>query len=113
MKKLGYIFTKEDTDTNKNINEIELEGKYAILKLDSLSENFREAKYQLVKCVGGFGCSPGKLGNAIFVKECFAPTETEKPESYRRERCNNNFLGIATEKAIAEFKEIYGWNEEE
>lgn len=102
------IFTKEDVKSDINVWEIPLEGQYVILKPESLREDFREAKYQLVKCCGGFGCDPDKIGNAIFVQEMY---EGDNAETYRRERCNRDFLGVATDKAIEEFKKLYGWRD--
>lgn len=83
--------------------EVDLEGKLIIIEDKFFKENFKDAKYQLVLAVGGFGCSPTARGNAIYVTECCAC-----PETYRIERRDNNILGIATEEAIAEWKKIYG-----
>lgn len=80
-----------------------IEGMVMILKLEFFKEEYREAKYQLVKARGGFGCHADKMGNAIFVKELLP-----NGESYRVERCDNPFIGIATEEAIAEWMELYG-----
>lgn len=103
------ILTKVNCKADVNVYDIELTGQYVILKPEFFKEEYRQAKYQLVKCGGGFGCTPGKLGNAIFVKEM----QKDNPESYRIERCNREILGVANEETIAQFKAEYGWNEEE
>lgn len=97
------LMTSEDI-TTENWKDVELEGRLLVLKTESLSESYRDAKYQLVLACGGFGCRPDARGNAIFIMEC----HTDNPERYRRERYNNDFLGFPTEKAITEWKEIYG-----
>lgn len=95
------LFTQKDYTPWKDTN---LEGKILIRDVSQYHEEFRDAKYQLILATGGFGCDPNKLGNAIFVIEC----QNDKPEHYRMERCENQILGIATEEAIAEWKEKYG-----
>jgi len=101
MLKAVNLFTSEDVVPWKDVN---LEGKLVILKIEFFVERYRDAKYQLVLVRSGFGCSPDSRGNAIFVREC----HNDNPETYRIERCNNDILGIATEEAIKEWKEIYG-----
>jgi len=100
------LFSESDCTPWKDVH---LEGKLCVLKEKFFNEKFREAKYQLVYIGGGFGCNPDSMGNAIFVYEC----HNDKPERYRIERYNNDILGIATDEAIKEWKEIYGeFNEE-
>ena len=94
---LGTVDVTPWTDVN-------LESKILVLKDKCFKEEYRDAKYQLVIATGGFGCNPSSLGNAIFVREC----RNDNPETYRIERYNNDILGIATDEAIAEWKEIYG-----
>jgi hypothetical protein len=106
MKKEVNLLVESDTTPWK---DVELEGKLVVIKDKYFTDDYRDAKYQLVIAVGGFGCNPIASGNAIFVKEC----HNDNPETYRIERCNNDILGIATEDAITEWKEIYGeFNEE-
>lgn len=105
MRRNVNLFTSADC-TNENVWDIELEGKIVILDMKFFKEEYREAKYQLVRCTGGFGCSPHKSGNAIFIAEL----HPDNPEHYRIERCDRDILGVASEKAIEEFKEVYGWN---
>lgn len=95
------VFTSKDVTpwTKENI-----EDKIIILKETFFQEEFRDAKYQLVKATGGFGCNPSNIGNAIFVKEL----HNDNPEHYRIDRCDNNILGIATDEAIAEWEKKYG-----
>lgn len=81
-----------------------IEGKIVVLKESFFDEDFRHAKYQLVRATGGFGCDPSKMGNAIFVSEL----HSDNPESYRIERYNKDILGIATDEAIASWEMKYG-----
>lgn len=99
---MTILMGKEDCREDINVWDINLEGKIVVLKPKSLTERYREAKYQLVKCVGGFGCSPTASGNAIFVQEQYPGGE-----GYRRERYNRDFIGVATDEAIAKWKSIY------
>lgn len=101
MRREVVLFEEKDCTPWRDIN---LEGQIVILKESFFKPEYRDAKYQLVYCGSGFGCSPTASGNAIFVIEC----HNDNPEHYRIERCNNDILGIATEEAIAEWKSIYG-----
>ena len=106
MKKSVNLFTEADVTPWKDER---IEGKLIIIKSDYFKHEYKDAKYQLVLATGGFGCNPNAMGNAIFVQEC----HNDNPEHYRIDRCNNDILGIATEAAIVEWKEIYGkFNEE-
>ena len=96
------ILTREDC-TGQNVNEINIEGMIVILSPKFFKPEYINAKYQLVRATGGFGCDPIKSGNAIFIKELY-----EGGESYRIERCNQDIIGIASEKAIAEWEAEYG-----
>lgn len=78
-----------------------IEGKLVVIKQDFFKPEFIEAKYQLVLATGGFGCDASKMGNAVFVTECY-----ENPEEYRQERYN--LIGEPTEGIIAEWKAKYG-----
>ena len=78
-----------------------IEGKLIVIKPGFFKPEFREAKYQLVLATGGFGCDASKMGNAVFVTECY-----ENPEEYRQERYN--LIGEPTEEMIAEWKAKYG-----
>ena len=78
-----------------------IEGKLVVIDSNFFKPEFREAKYQIVLAIGGFGCDAKKMGNAVSVIEC-----CENPESYRQERYN--LIGEPTEKIISEWKEMYG-----
>lgn len=100
------LMTKEDCVPDVDIKEIDITNKIVILKHDFFKEEYLDARYQLVKCVGGFGAHPHARGNAIFIK-WFYDGETNRIERY-----DDNILGLATEEAIAEWKNIYGVKEE-
>lgn len=74
------------------------EGKFVIINPEWFNPEYRDAKYQLFYAIGGFGCDPSKLGNAVFGADC--------TESYRQERYN--IIGVATETAIQEWEKLYG-----
>ena len=95
------LFTQNDYTEWK---DIDLEGKLLIREVNSYPEDFRDAKYQLVLAIGGFGCKPGAIGNAIFVSEC----HNDEPIRFRMERCNDEILGIATDEAVKQWKLLYG-----
>ena len=88
--------------TDENVYQENLEGRYIILKEEFFKSEFRDEKYQIVLCKGGFGCDPNKIGNAIFVTEL-----NSDPETYRIERCNRDILGFAKDSVVAEHKEKY------
>lgn len=96
------ILTREDC-TERNVNETNIEGMIVILSPKFFKPEYIDAKYQLVRATGGFGCNPNSSGNAIFVKELY-----EGGESYRIERYNQEILGIAKEETIKEWEKIYG-----
>lgn len=41
-------------------------NKFVIVKPDFFKPEFRSAEFQLFYAVGGFGCDPNKMGNAVF-----------------------------------------------
>lgn len=88
--------------TDEDVYRENLEGRYVILKEDFFKPEFRDEKYQIVLCAGGFGCDPTKLGNAVFVREV-----NSEPETYRLERCNKDILGFAKDSIVREHKEKY------
>lgn len=64
-----------------------LEGKLIILRPASLAPEYRTADFQLGFATGGFGCSPGAGGRAVYFEEL-----------YSGERCRweiGDMLGIA------------------
>lgn len=59
------IFTKDDVI--KDSYRDNFEGKLLILRTEeTLDESYRNAKYQLWACRGGFGADPNKMGRKIF-----------------------------------------------
>lgn len=79
-----------------------IEGKLVVIKPDFFKPEFREAKYQIVLALSGFGCDASKMGNAVYVEE----VHTDNPEHYRQERYN--LIGEPTEEIIKEWKSMYG-----
>lgn len=79
-----------------------IKGKLVVIKPDFFKPEFREAKYQIVLALSGFGCDAGNLGNAVYVEE----VHTDNPEHYRQERYN--LIGEPTEEIITEWKSMYG-----
>ena len=93
------LFTYDDT-TKETEN---LEGKFVIISADYFKKEYRNAENQLFKAKGGFGCDPSKLGRAVF------------GNFYDGEYCRvdrENILGIASEKAIADWEKLYGHSRE-
>ena len=88
--------------TDEEVYSENLTGRYVILKPEFFKNEYKDKKYQLVVCSGGFGCDPTKSGNAIFVKEI-----NDEPESYRIERCNKDILGFAKDSVVEAHKEAY------
>lgn len=64
-------------------------GQVAILSLNNLSEQYRQAEYQLFRLTGGFGCNPEGNGRACFGYFC---VDGEQSRFYK---CD--FIGIADE----------------
>lgn len=84
-----------------------IEGKLVVINPDFFDLEFKDAKYQIVLALSGFGCDASSLGNAVYVKE----VHTDNPEHYRQERYN--LIGEPTEEMIKEWKSLYGeFNEE-
>ena len=79
-----------------------IEGKLVVIKPDFFKPEFREAKYQIVLALSGFGFDASKMGNAVYVEE----VHTDSPEHYRQERYN--LIGEPTEEIIKEWKSMYG-----
>lgn len=52
-----------------------LEGKLIILRPSSLAAEYRTADCQLGFATGGFGCSPGAGGRAVYFKELYSGEE--------------------------------------
>lgn len=89
------LFNKEDYRRLKDGETYK--NKFVIIDPDFFSEEYKEAKYQLFYAEGGFGCDPKNLGTAVFGRDY--------SETYRQERYN--ILGVATERAILEWEQLY------
>jgi hypothetical protein len=67
-----------------------LEGRTLVLKPSSLAKNYRTRENQLWVAVGGFGCDPNAIGQAVFAK---SPTDgATDGETVRWSR--SSFMGI-------------------
>lgn len=92
---MNLVFSKDDW---RELNEGETyENQFVIISPKYFKPEYRDAKYQLFYAVGGFGCHPDKMGNAVF--------GADFEEMYRQERYN--ILGVATEKAIEDWEAAY------
>ena len=49
-----------------------LEGKLVIIRPASLAPEYRTADCQLGYALGGFGCSPGSRGRAVYFEDLFS-----------------------------------------
>lgn len=74
--------------------------KFIILTPKFLKAEYRTAEFQLFKAKSGFGCYPEKIGNKVF--GYFVSDKEEA--STRREY----ILGVATDKAIEKWEQLYG-----
>lgn len=86
------------TDTIKDSYARNYEGEILVVSLDYFKPEYKEAKFQLFKAEGGFGCYPDKMGTKIF------GYFTDEDGCVRR----TDVIGIATEECIAEWEKIYG-----
>lgn len=77
-----------------------LANKVLIIRPEYLDVDYREAKWQLFFAQGGFGCDPEASGRKVFGRYVGDGAET----AINRD----NFLGIATNRAIACYIEKYG-----
>jgi hypothetical protein len=68
-----------------NITELNLEGKYVVLKEESMSAEYRDITWRVVQAQGGFGCSPDARGRAVFV-EFIRDGEKTRRERFEVER---------------------------
>ena len=73
------LMTKADTVPLSN----DITDKLVLVKEEYFDEVYKEARYQLVKAVGGFGCNAGNgMGKKVFVKEVFPEQFTEKRSAW-------------------------------
>ena len=76
-------------------SEGSLQGKLIVLRPTSLSPEYRTADCQLGFALGGFGCTPGARGRAVYFEEL-----------YSGERCRwdiTDVLGVADTKRLPEW----------
>lgn len=52
-----------------SIANTELKGQHVVLKEKAMAERFKAIKYRVALATGGFGCTPGLLGTAVFLTE--------------------------------------------
>lgn len=90
------------TDCRKSGEDETYNNKFVLIHPDFFKPQFRSAKYQLFYAVGGFGCDPTKMGNAVFGADC--------EEEYRQERYN--IMGFASEESIKKWEDTYGMSRE-
>jgi hypothetical protein len=96
------MYTEKDCNQDIELWNTELMDQYLIMKPDFFKAEFKDEKYQIVQAKGGFGCTPGNLGSAIFVTEL-----CENPETYRINRNSGAFYGIAKDSVVAAHKAKY------
>ena len=99
MKK---IFERNDCRPPKDDGETYV-NKFVIIDEEFFAPEYKSAEYQLFYATGGFGCTPGKLGNAVFGADI--------GENYRQERYN--ILGFASDEAIDEWEKEFGHKRED
>jgi hypothetical protein len=80
-----------------SLNE-NLDGRFVILKEESLAEDYRAIEYRVFKVTGGFGASAGTLGSALFGESPF-DGEKWRADSFDVER-----FATDAEIALAEGK---------
>ena len=76
-------------------SEESLQGKLIIIRPSSLAPEYRTADCQLGFAMGGFGCSPGARGRAVYFEEL-----------YSGERCRwdaSDILGVANPEKIPDW----------
>lgn len=86
-----------------------IEDKLVVIRMEYFDTAYQEARYQLVRAVGGFGCNAGNgKDKKVFVKEVFPENRNDgrKRESYGLRR--SDLLGEPTEECLSEYQEIYG-----
>jgi hypothetical protein len=84
----------------RGVSGVELKGKYAVLKKPE-GRDFSVVQL-IVRCTGGFGCSPRSLGTAVF------GTDVVRGSEHRYDRFD--FERLATADEVKEAKEFYERN---
>lgn len=98
------IMTKADTVPLSN----DITDKLVVVNEEYFDEVYKEARYQLVKAIGGFGCNAGKgKEKRLHVKEVFPErNDGKKRTEYNLRR--SDLLGEPTPECLAEYQELYG-----
>lgn len=98
------IMTKADTVLLSN----DITDKLVVVKEEYFDEVYKEARYQLVKAIGGFGCNAGNgREKRLHVKEVFPERNyREKRTEYNLRR--SDLLGEPAPECLAEYQELYG-----
>ena len=98
------LMTKADTVLLSN----DITDKLVVVKKEYFDGVYKEARYQLVKAVGGFGGNAGNgMGRKVFVKEVFPErNDGKKRTEYGLRR--SDLLGEPTPECLAEYQELYG-----
>jgi hypothetical protein len=91
----GHMLDKDDCIPGSSASEYE--NQVLILRAERLKPEYRQPKFQLYRAYGGFGCSPDKLGRAVFAK-CLEDGEENR---WNRE----DFHGIARPEIVAAFEQ--------
>jgi hypothetical protein len=72
--------------------EGDLTNQILVLRPDMLGKRWQLSKFQLVRALGGFGCSPTAIGSSVYTVSLVG----EERCNYRR----GDFLGIASQEQI-------------
>lgn len=97
---MKYILDEEDIVQGSA--GMDYTDKICVIRTDFFKPEYRNAKSQLFKATGGFGCKPENLGTKIF------GTFLDDGEEAMVRR--HNVLGIATDECIEKWKATYGKN---
>lgn len=101
------VIAINEKDCTKLSNDIT--DKLVVVKMDFFDRTYQEARYQLVKATGGFGCNAGNgKDKKVFVKDVFPENRNDgiKRESYGLRR--SDLLGEPTAECLSEYQELYG-----
>ena len=98
------LMTKADTVPLSN----DITDKLVVVKEEYFDEVYKEARYQLVKAIGGFGCNAGNgKDKKVYVHEVFPErNDGRKRTEYNLRR--SDLLGEPTAECMAEYQELYG-----
>lgn len=91
---------KADDLKPENRGEGNYENKWVILRSSCLAEGFKDRKYQLWFCTGGFGADPVKIG-----VKCYGIFAADKDHDMIALR--GDILGIADRNLIDEWKKAF------